>query len=138
MPQTVAAFTIDTQEPQASAFGGDGGVDYGLMRLTKTFTGGITATSTVEMLYTRTPGADGGFAGAGYVALERITGLVDGRSGSFALLHISTVDTTQSQWSRWPISPGSGTGALAGIAGTGRIDIAKDGSHTLVLDYELG
>jgi hypothetical protein len=138
VPQTTAEFVIESQEPLASAFTSEAGVDYGLLRLSKGFTGGIEATSTVEMLFTRTPREDGSFGGAGYVALERITGTVDGRSGSFALLHISTVDDGQSQWSRWPISPGSGTGELAGITGTGRIDIAEDGSHTLLLDYELG
>jgi hypothetical protein len=40
-------------------------------------------------------------------------------------------------WARWPISPGSGTGELAGISGEARIEIAPDGAHTLFLEYEL-
>ena len=89
------------------------------------------------MLYTRTPGADGSFAGAGYVALERISGIVDGHDGSFVLLHISTVVGNEPPLSRYLISPGSGTGGLAGMSGVGLITIDDDGSHTLHLDYEL-
>jgi len=40
-------------------------------------------------------------------------------------------------WGLWIISPGSGTGEMAGITGTGRIDIAEDGAHSLQLDHEL-
>ena len=101
-------------------------------------TGSIEGTSTVDMLYTRTPGEGESFSGAGYVALERIAGSVDGREGSFVLLHISTVVGNEPPLSRYLISPGSGTGALSGISGVGLITIADDGSHTLHLDYELG
>jgi hypothetical protein len=137
MPHLRAAFVIDSSEPRALDFPGDTGIAYGSMKLSKTFTGAIEGTSTVEMLYTRTPREDGSFAGAGYVALERIAGRVDGRSGSFVLLHFSTVDGNDPDVSGYPISPGSGTGELAGISGKGLIEIAPDGSHTLHLDYEL-
>ena len=106
--------------------------------LSKTFTGAIEGTSSVEMLYTRTPGADGAFAGAGYVALERISGSVDGRHGSFVLLRISTVVGEDPPLARYVISPGSGTGELTGLSGVGLITIDPDGSHALHLDYELG
>ena len=74
--------------------------------------------------------------GAGYVAVERISGSVHGRSGSFAVLHMGTM-AGESQWARWPVVPGSGTGDLARIAGEGRIEIAPDGTHQLHLDYQL-
>jgi Protein of unknown function (DUF3224) len=114
------------------------GVDYGGLTLSKTFTGAIEGSSTVEMLYTRTPGENGSYAGAGYVALERISGSVDGHRGSFALLHISTVVGNEPPLSRYLISPGSGTADLAGMSGVGLITIDDDGTHTLHLDYELG
>jgi hypothetical protein len=135
VPHTTAAFVIDSQEPRPAELGGDAGIDYGLLLISKTFTGSIEGTGTVEMLFTRSP-RDGSFAG-GYVALERITGVVDGRTGSFALLHIATIDEQGANWGRWIISPGSGTRELAGITGSGRIDIAEDGAHSLQLDYEL-
>jgi len=40
-------------------------------------------------------------------------------------------------WARWPVVPGSGTGELTGLRGEGQIDIAPDGTHSFVLDYEL-
>ena len=137
MPHTSAAFVIDSQEPRTLEFAEEPGVTCGAMWLRKTFTGAIEGTSALEMLYTRTPGTDGSFAGAGYVALERIAGTVDGREGSFVLLHVSTVVGNEPPLSRYLISPGSGTGALAGISGVGLITIDDDGAHTLHLDYEL-
>jgi hypothetical protein len=137
VPHTSAAFVIDSQEPHSLAFAPQAGIAYGGVTLAKTFTGAIEGTSTVEMLYTRTPGADGSFAGAGYVALERISGIVDGHDGSFVLLHISTVIGNEPPLSRYLISPGSGTAGLAGMSGVGLITIDDDGSHTLHLDYEL-
>jgi hypothetical protein len=134
---TSAAFVIDAQQPRALDLADDTGVTYGALTLSKTFTGAIEGTSTVEMLYTRTPGEDGSFAGAGYVALERITGSVDGRAGSFVLLHISTVVGQEPPLARYLISPGSGAGELAGISGVGLITIGDDGSHALHLDYEI-
>jgi len=136
VPHTAAAFVIDSQEPRPNQLTSDAGIEYGLLVISKTFSGSIEGTGTVEMLFTRTP-RESSFAGAGYVALERITGTVDGHRGSFALLHIATIDEQQTNWGRWIISPGSGTGELAGITGSGRIDIADDGSHSLQLDYEL-
>jgi Protein of unknown function (DUF3224) len=138
VPHTSAAFVIDSQEPRTLEFAEDAGVNYGGLKLRKTFSGAIAGTSIVEMLYTRTPGAEGSFAGAGYVALERIAGTVDGLTGSFVLLHISTVIGNEPPLSRYVISPGSGTGELADISGVGLITIADDGAHTLHLDYEVG
>lgn len=137
MSNISAAFVIDSQEPHSLDLPEGAGVTYGGLTLSKTFTGAIEGTSTVEMLYTRTPGEDGSFAGAGYVAMERITGSVDGRTGSFVLLHISTVLGNEPPLSRYLISPRSGTGELAGISGVGLITIGDDGSHRLHLDYEL-
>jgi hypothetical protein len=73
---------------------------------------------------------------AGYVAIERISGSVHGRSGSFAVLHAGTM-AGETQWVRWPVVPGSGTGDLARITGEARIEIAPDGTHQIHLDYEI-
>jgi len=53
------------------------------------------------------------------------------------LLHIATM-TSDGQWGKWIIVPDSGTQALSGIRGEGRIEISDDGAHTFFLDYELG
>jgi len=117
-------------EPLFDHLGGD--VQFGRRRFDKVFQGGIEATSSVEML-------SGGVAagGAGYVAIEVITGTVDGRPGSFALLHIGTMDADGEPWAMWPIVPGSGMGELSGITGNARISFADDGTHLFDLDYQL-
>ena len=56
--------------------------------------------------------------------------------GNFALLHVGTM-AGESQWARWPVVPGSGTGELARIAGEARIEIGAEGDHQLHLDYEF-
>ncbi len=130
MPIAVASFVLDSFDEEP-AFLEDPGVRYSRIRIVKTFSGDIEAHSTVEMLSVR---AENG--GAGYVAVERITGSVHGKSGSFAVLHVGTM-AGEGQWARWPVVPGSGTGDLARISGEGRIEIAHAGGHELHLDYEL-
>ena len=131
MAHVVAPFTLDTFD-QDPPYLEDGDVAYGRARISKTFRGALQATSTVEMLSVRAPGDS-----AGYVALEHVTGALDGRAGSFALLHIGTMVGTET-WARWPVVPGSGSGELAGLTGEARIEIDAEGVHTLHLDYELG
>ncbi|MGA3215889.1 MAG: DUF3224 domain-containing protein [Acidimicrobiales bacterium] len=130
MPIAVSSFVLDSFDEEAP-YADDGGVRYSRIRIAKTFRGDVEAQSTVEMLSVR---AENG--GASYVAVERISGTVHGRPGSFALLHIGTM-AGESQWARWPVAPGSGTGELARISGEGRIEISPEGEHQLHLDYEL-
>lgn len=106
------------------------GVSQGRARIEKTFTGEIEGHGSVEMLAAR---AD---AGSGYVALERITGSVNGRVGGFSLLHIGTL-TSEEMWALWRVVPGSGTGELRTIRGEGTIEIDANGVHTFTLEYEL-
>jgi hypothetical protein len=129
VPTATSTFILDvfdTDEPYEVV----GGVTYARTRIEKTFTGELEATSTVAMLSVR------GEGGAGYVALEAVRGTLAGRTGSFALLHAGTMDGDE-MWARWPVAPGSGTEGLEGIRGEARIEIAEDGTHTLVFDYEL-
>ena len=72
---------------------------------------------------------------AGYVAIERVVGTLDGRKGSFVLQHLATMDANGPQMTV-QIVPGSGTGELQGITGTLVITIAK-GEHTYDLAYTL-
>ena len=71
---------------------------------------------------------------AGYVAMERITGVVNGREGSFAVQQSGTMSGGAPSMSA-TIVPGSGSGALVGIAGSLTIDPAAN--HTYVLRYTL-
>lgn len=130
MDHVVVPFVLDRFEPEPS-FREEAGVQLGRAVIEKTFTGDLEGTSRVEMLSVQT---DSG--GAGYVALEWVTGRLGGREGAFALLHLATM-SEGGQSGTWVISPGSGTGELAGINGSARIEIAPDATHTLHLDYEL-
>ena len=101
--------------------------------LDKVFHGALTATSVGEMLSagTATPGS------AGYVALEKVTGTLDGRKGSFYLQHSGTLDRGQGTLSIHVI-PDSGTDELVGLKGTMQIVIAEGGKHSYVFEYEVG
>lgn len=102
----------------------------GRMLLSKTFTGGIEATGAGEMLGIMGPEQSGA-----YVALERVTGRVDGKSGSFALVHRGVMDRGEQALSI-TIVPGSGTADLAGIAGVFNL-IIEGGVHRYDLEYSL-
>jgi Protein of unknown function (DUF3224) len=97
----------------------------------KQFHGDLEATSKGEMLST------GGTQGTGgYVAIEIVTGKLNGRTGSFALQHTgSMVDNAFTLIVT--VVPGSGTGQLAGIAGKMNIIIAPGGKHSYDFDYTL-
>ncbi|MCC5575842.1 DUF3224 domain-containing protein [Microtetraspora sp. AC03309] len=101
------------------------------VRITKTFQGDIEGTSATEIL---TVGTDAG--PAAYTGIEHVEGTLSGRKGTFVLQH-SAGSENGVQWMRWLIVPTSGTGELAGLRGEGRIE-AENGTHSFVLDYELG
>lgn len=107
------------------------GITLGRMSLEKTFRGALVATSTGEMLTVDTKKPDSG----AYAATERVTGTLDGRRGSFALVHVGTMANGGYSLSI-TIVPDSGTEELAGIAGTLAIDI-RDGKHYYALEYTL-
>ncbi len=72
---------------------------------------------------------------AGYVAIEVVTGVLQGRQGSFALAHQATMDAAGPRMTVLVI-PGSGTGELSGIGGSFAISIAA-GVHSYDLEYSL-
>ncbi|QGY82348.1 DUF3224 domain-containing protein [Sphingorhabdus lacus] len=109
----------------------DDTADVGRMTLDKTFHGDLEASSIGQMIAVRTP-TEGS---AGYVAMERVTGTLGGKKGSFALQHFGTMNRGK-QHLRIEIVPDSGTDGLAGISGTLDIIIEK-GAHSYVLDYTL-
>jgi Protein of unknown function (DUF3224) len=103
----------------------------GRMSSDKQFHGDLEATGKGEMLSAGDPSK----GSAGYVAIEQVTGALQGRSGSFALQHSGTMDHGAFQLSI-TIVPGSGTGQLAGISGKMAINIV-DGKHFYELEYSL-
>lgn len=75
---------------------------------------------------------------AGYVAIEMVTGTLNGKAGSFALQHLGTMDQRDQSGPKMQVQvvPGSGTGELKGIAGTFVIHNDK-GAHSYDFDYTL-
>jgi len=103
----------------------------GRLSIDKVFHGALEATSKGEMLSagTDTKGS------AGYVAIERVTGVLDGRAGSFVLQHSGIMDRGTPRLDLGVV-PDSGTGELAGLTGTMRINVAA-GAHSYEFDYEV-
>ncbi|MBN9387013.1 MAG: DUF3224 domain-containing protein [Chloroflexi bacterium] len=71
-----------------------------------------------------------------YVGLERITATLGGKSGSFVLLGTGYFDGKTAR-SDLTIVPGSGTGDLTGLKGTGQMVAAEGTTGTLTLDYDF-
>jgi hypothetical protein len=101
------------------------------MSIDKKFTGDLEATSQGEMLSAGTAVK----GSAGYVAIEKVTGTLHGREGSFILQHNGTMNRGAPSLSI-AVVPDSGTGALAGIAGTMQI-IIENKQHSYTFDYSL-
>jgi predicted flavoprotein YhiN len=101
------------------------------MSIDKQFHGDLEATSKGEML-TAVTGVKGS---AGYVAIERVSGTLHGRSGSFVFQHSGTL-TRGTQQLSITVVPDSGTDQLMGLAGKMAIKIA-DGKHSYDFEYTL-
>ena len=107
------------------------GTPIGRFALDKQFHGDIEAPSKGEMLAAGDPSK----GTAGYVAIEHITGTLQGHTGSFALQHLGTMEQGKFNLTV-TVVPGSGTGDLTGIAGSMTIIIAA-GKHSYTFDYTL-
>jgi hypothetical protein len=108
------------------------GANFGRMSGDKQLHGGLEGTGKGEMLSFL---SDVKGSGA-YVAIERISGTLDGRTGSFVLQHSGTMSGA-SQQMNITVVPDSGTGQLTGIAGKFTIKIDNAGKHFYEFDYTL-
>jgi hypothetical protein len=126
-----AAGAFDVTVTPLPAEAGIGDECIGRMALSKRFHGDLQASALGQMLATRTPTP----GSAAYVALDRVTGSLHGRTGSFSLQHSGTMDRGAPTLDI-KIVPDSGTEQLAGISGRLRIRI-EEGRHFYELDYEL-
>jgi hypothetical protein len=109
---------------------GDAGL--GRMLIDKQFHGDLEGTSRGQMLSAGT-GAKG--SSGGYVGMERVSGKLNGREGSFVLQHSGTMTRGTPQLSV-TVVPDSGTGQLVGLAGTMTIKI-DNGKHSYDFEYTL-
>jgi hypothetical protein len=103
----------------------------GRMSLDKQFHGDLVAIGKGQMLTAGTAVKDS----AAYVAIERISGTLHGRKGSFVVQHSGTIQRGVAQLIV-TVVPDSGTGQLEGLAGKMTIKIA-DGKHFYDFEYTL-
>jgi len=104
----------------------------GRMTIDKQFHGDLEGTSKGEMLTAMTAVK----GSAGYVAIERVTGTLRGRKGTFALQHTGIM-TRGTPSLTITVVPDSGTDQLAGLSGKMAIVIGTDGKHSCEFDYTL-
>ncbi len=103
----------------------------GRFSLDKQFHGALEATSKGEML----SGMGTVKGSGGYVAIERVTGTLDGRAGTFILQHNGTMQNGVYHLNVIVV-PDSGTAQLTGLQGSMEI-IIKEGKHSYDLTYTL-
>jgi Protein of unknown function (DUF3224) len=127
--QAKGEFDVSRSDEPACDMGD--GISAGHYRFEKHFYGDLEAGSVVHMLAvgTEVPGS------AAYVAIERLSGALQGRTGSFFLQHNGVMNRGAASLSL-TIVPDSGTGELLGISGRMAIDITE-GKHFYTLDYTL-
>lgn len=104
----------------------------GVLKLDKQYSGTLEASGIGEMLASRSVSVEGS---ASYVAIEIVTGSMNGKTGSFTLVHRGVMQGEYKQL-LITISPDSGTDELTGITGTMDI-IIEEGKHFYVLEYAL-
>ncbi len=96
------------------------------------FSGGIEADTLADTVMTyREDGT------ADYLGFQRVLGRLGGRSGSFVLQSVGSFDGKVAR-TDVTVVPGSGTGELAGLRGTGTAEVPMGTSGTYALDYDLG
>jgi hypothetical protein len=104
----------------------------GRRSISKTYEGDLAGTAIGEMLM-----AGGAVAGsAGYVAIERVEGMLGGKSGSFHLQHFGLMTRGEGVLTI-KVIPDSGTRELGGLAGDLIIHIEPGGAHFYEFSYEL-
>jgi hypothetical protein len=116
--------------PQTS---GDNAADpaLGRMSIDKQYRGDLEATGKGEMLMAGTAVK----GSAAYVAVEKVTGKLHGRNGSFVLQHSGTMNRGAPHLSI-TVVPDSGTEQLEGLTGKMMINIV-DGKHSYEFEYTL-
>jgi len=126
---TTISGTFDVKmTPQSSAVEA---AQIGRFSLDKAYHGDLEATAAGEMIAVMT----GEKGSAGYVAIERVSGTLSGKTGTFVLQHNGVMTRGAGQLSI-AVVPDSGTGDLTGLAGTMSIDITE-GKHFYEFEYTL-
>ena len=110
--QANAVVTVHKYQPSAYDEPAEGPV-LTRIHVEESFSGDITGDGVVEFLQAARPDGSASFAG-----IERVTGTVAERTGTFLLQQAGTLQDNVVSGD-WFVIPGSGTGQLAGLRGTG-------------------
>lgn len=129
---TRASGTFDVKVTPQAADDGAGDASLGRMTIDKQFHGDLEGTSRGQMLTAGTAVK----GSAGYVAIEKVSGVLKGRRGTFALQHSGTMTRGAGQLTV-TVVPDSGTDQLLGLAGKMAILISDGGKHSYELEYTL-
>lgn len=129
MPRATGTFeiTMNAQPPYDTAEG----TTLGRASFDKTFHGDLQGQGRVEMLSALTSVQ----GSAAYVALERITGALAGREGSFIVLHTGVMERGKPTLSV-TVVPDSASGGLRGLGGKLEIQVIEK-QHHYTFDYEI-
>jgi len=120
-----------TLQPLDAYATGEAETTLGRMSIDKTFQGDLVATSQGEMFSAITPVK----GSAGYVAIEQVSGSLQGKQGTFVLQHFGITNAAESRLVV-EVVPDSGTGELVSL--TGKMTIQNQaGNHTYQFDYSL-
>ena len=97
----------------------------------KSFHGDLSGTG--NLMYVMAHLGSGSASFSGY---EKVVGSLGGRTGSFVLRHSGSYDREKAT-ATYEVVPGSGTGELAGLSGTGGFSAGHAEEHDMTLDYEV-
>lgn len=125
----LAKGTFEVKLNPLTAYGQNEDANLGRRALDKQFHGDLEAVSIGEMLSAATAVK----GSAGYVAIERVNGVLHGKRGTFILQHSGTMNRGTPELSV-AVVPDSGTGELAGISGRMKIE---SGAHSYELEYTI-
>lgn len=129
--ESTSTFAISTWEEKP--YREDGGMKLTLAEVTQTYSGSLVGQAEIRyvMLY---PGEG---ITTTFTGLEYFTGALDGHEGAFGLRWNGEDDGTAAR-GRGTVIEGSGTGALAGLAGEATYEATRSGDIAFSLSYELG
>ncbi|MDD9955311.1 MAG: DUF3224 domain-containing protein [Anaerolineaceae bacterium] len=100
-------------------------------QIRKSFEGDLVATGV--LMYAMTYLDD---ENASFLGFEKVVGTLGGRTGSFVLRHTGVYDGEQARAS-CEVVPGSGTGELAGLSGSGGFAAGHAEQHDMTLEHEI-
>ena len=97
----------------------------------RTFHGDLSGTGNLMYVMAHLSDEDAAFSG-----FEKVVGSLGGRTGSFVLRHTGRYDGEKAT-AEYEVMPGSGTGELTGVTGSGGFSVGDAAEHDMTLEYEV-